>query len=202
MIEGTTNRCAVQLPGLTEIAEIAEIPPTHGAGLAFDTIVNEFQSPLINYAARMLRDRELAQDAVQEAFLRYLKEPPPAILAMEPDEARKNLKSWFFRVTHNLCIDHIRRESRRRAKQEQIETTGFEPPASVEIEAADTRELVRRTLDRLSENQRRVLSLRIFEEKSYKEISALTGLSVSNVGFHIFQGLKKVTEILKVEVAK
>ena len=71
-----------------------------------ESLVREHQSALIGYAYRMVRDWELAQDLVQEAFVRYLRSP------LEYGEPRQRA-AWLFRVTRNLCIDVGKRESRR-----------------------------------------------------------------------------------------
>jgi RNA polymerase sigma-70 factor (ECF subfamily) len=73
------------------------------------------------------------------------------------------------------------------------------PPASEEMVAAETRQTLDRMLERLTDNQRTVLVLKMQEGKSYREISEITGLSVSNVGFLIHRGLKRMGEFLRQE---
>ena len=54
-------------------------------------------------------------------------------------------------------------------------------------------------LDRLTENQRNVLILKMQEGKTYREISEITGLTVSNVGYLIHHGLKRMGEFIRKE---
>ena len=73
---------------------------------AFEHMVATYEAPLLRYAARLLRDPDAAQDAVQNAFLRLYRNWPGA---WEPGPA---VSSWLYRVTHNAAVDYLRRESR------------------------------------------------------------------------------------------
>ncbi len=156
----------------------------------FEAIVREHQPKLLRYANRLLRDPDAAQDAVQETFLKLLREPPSG-------ESAGRISNWLYRVTHNLCVDFIRKESRMRNHHEKIETVESEAPFERMFDAEDARGRVEYALTRLSDNQRAALVLRIYEGKSYREIAEITGMSVSNVGFHVYQGLKKAAAILR-----
>lgn len=157
----------------------------------FESVVAEHQARLLRYARRLVRDSDSAQDIVQEAFLRYLKDPPQCA---DP----RQLQSWLYRVTHNLCVDLIRKESRRRERFERMEPPALSaPPSTQDLEAEDVRKIVDHLLERLSATQRTVILLRLREGKTYREISEITGMSVSNVGFHLFQALKKLNAAIK-----
>ena len=72
-------------------------------------------------------------------------------------------------------------------------------PAAIQARnssVAQTRRRLGEFLERLTENQRTVLVLKIQEGRSYREISDITGLSVSNVGFLIHRGLKKMAQLI------
>ena len=168
--------------------EEAQSPPE---AESFEEMVARFQSPLLRYAARVVRNEESAQDVVQEVFLRYLKAPP--------ERAGRGLSTWLYRVTHNLCVDQIRKEARMRESCQQMTLPGADPLASDAMVAQERRGRLDRLLDRLTENQRAVLILKVQGEKSYREISEITGLTVSNVGFLIHRGLKKLAELIREE---
>jgi RNA polymerase sigma-70 factor (ECF subfamily) len=168
----------------------AERPPI---APSVEELVAAHQSALIRYARRLVRNEETAQDIAQEAFLRYVR------ASREADPPRA-ASTWLFRVAHNLCIDLIRKESRMREGLEQMDPPAtVAPPASEEMVAAETRQTLDRMLERLTDNQRTVLVLKMQEGKSYREISEITGLSVSNVGFLIHRGLKRMGEFLRQE---
>ena len=82
----------------------------------------------------------------------------------------------------------------------QVELMPAPPPTplpSRELEARETREELDQLLGRLSDNQRTVVVLKIQEGKSYREISEITGLTISNVGFLIHQAMKKLNGFMR-----
>lgn len=159
-----------------------------------DALVDAFQAPLLRYAHRLVRDEDRAQDIVQDVFIQYLQSPPRAA------DARR-LSTWLFRVTHNRAVDLIRKESRMREQMQAMPDPGSAPPATEELIREEKRHRLDALIGRLSENQRTCLVLKFQEGKSYKEISEITGLSVSNVGFLLHQAVKKMGQLLLREEA-
>lgn len=155
-------------------------------GASVEALVAEHEAALLRYAGRLIRNEDSAQDIVQETFVRYLKNGPRA------QEHPRQRVNWLFRVAHNLSIDLIRKERRMRESTEQMDPP--EPVASAAeiVEAEQTRERLGGLLERLTENQRAVIVLKFQEKKTYREIAAITGLSISNVGFLIHRGLKRL----------
>jgi RNA polymerase sigma-70 factor (ECF subfamily) len=152
-------------------------------------VVASFEGSLLRHAAAIVGGAAMAQDVVQESFLRLLANGQPI----------DNLSAWLHRVTHNLAVDHLRKESRLR-KLHLATAPRSEPLAPSPAEDLDRREAHARMLselDKLTPNERAVLLLKVKEGRSYQEISALTGLSTSNVGYLIHQGLKKLTARLQ-----
>lgn len=157
-------------------------------------LVESFQGPLIRYAHRLVRDEDRAQDIVQEVFLQYLQSPPHA------REARQ-VSSWLFRVTHNRAVDLIRKESRMRESTQAMPAPSPAPPASEAMIREETSRRLDGLIGQLTENQRACLVLKFQEGKSYREISEITGLSVTNVGFLLHQAVKKMGRLLVQEEA-
>jgi RNA polymerase sigma factor (sigma-70 family) len=94
------------------------------------------------------------------------------------------------RVTHNLAIDHVRREARMRKLHHAAAAEPLPPPGPSGPQSMTP--ALERELQRLAVHERAVIVLKVIEGRSYKEISALTGLSTSNVGYLIHHGLKKL----------
>jgi RNA polymerase sigma-70 factor (ECF subfamily) len=146
---------------------------------AMEALIDTYQTPLLRYAAHLLNNATLAQDAVQNALVKLFRQWQPG---QRPDD---RLKAWLFRVVHNEAVDLIRSEERRRKHQEGhvalvlSETSGglYEDPKPDE-----RREIVWRSLGVLSDAQRQVVLLRMQQELSYEEISAVTGQSIGYVG--------------------
>jgi RNA polymerase sigma factor (sigma-70 family) len=149
---------------------------------AIADVLTCYERPLLRYARALVGSDGAAQDVVQEAFLRLLRKA----------RSVRNLPSWLGRVTHNLAIDHLRREARmKKAHQAAVVETGPEPTVPPDAARADAAAL-ERELGLLTPNERAVIVLKVIEGKSYKEISAVTGLSTSNIGYLIHHGLKKL----------
>ncbi len=156
----------------------------------FDALVDAYENALLRYAYRILRVPDLAQDVVQEAFLRYFRKPSTDFKGAE------HCGAWLFRVTHNLCIDHVKRESRRGEIHRELEPARVAMFPFPEILSAERWERLERLLDRLSNDQRAVILLYFQDKKSYKEISKITGQSLSNVGMLLHRGLKKLRTLI------
>lgn len=170
-----------------DAALLARLRTDPVAGLP--AVLTRYQAPLLRHAAMVLSSAIAAQDVVQESFLRLLSNGSPI----------DNLPAWLHRVTHNLAIDHLRKELRMR-KLHLAAAAGPEPlapPADHAFEQREAWAVVQKELAQLTPNERAVVFLKVKEGKSYKEISAITGLSTSNVGYLIHQGLKKLASRLK-----
>jgi len=152
-------------------------------------VLAQYERPLLRHAAAVVGDSASAQDVVQEAFLRLLANGHPV----------ENLAAWLHRVTHNLALDHLRKESRLR-KLHRAAAPPSEPLAESADRDLDRREaqaVLAQELKQIPPNERAVLFLKLKEGKSYKEISVITGLSEGNVGYLIHHGLKRLTARLR-----
>jgi RNA polymerase sigma-70 factor (ECF subfamily) len=157
-----------------------------------EQLLAAYQGPLIRYAYRLVHDRQVAEDMVQEAFLRFVRRP------LAYGEPRQRV-AWFYRVIHNLCVDWLKRESKRADIYERIRrqtSDGETPPGVVSM---DRWRYLEGLLGRLNEKQGQVMLLFFREGLSYKEIVEVTGFSMSNVGMLLHRGLKRVREIMDAE---
>ncbi len=157
--------------------------------------LEEFEGALIGYAASILRDADRARDVVQDTFIKLYEQ--------EPDKVNTALKAWLFTVCRNRCFDILRKEKRMtNMDDEHIERVqdGAEDPSEVAARSDQHGEVLR-FLERLPANQREVIRLKFQGEMSYKEISEVTQLSVSNVGFLIHAGLKRLRGLLSHQMA-
>jgi len=161
---------------------------------AFEGAVSEYEAGLLRYATRILRNPDAAQDAVQEAFLRLFRSWKQSL------DPSPQLSSWLYRVTHNCAVDYVRKESRRRLLhlKQARERQDFVPPDRGEaFRVSEAAYRASRVLTALSLREQQLVILKVYEEKSYKEISAITGLTVSNVGYILHHAMKKMAAQLK-----
>ncbi len=175
----------------------ADLLRAHRAGdvAAFTQLVERYQAALLRHARMLLMGRGgavTAEDAVQEVFLKLARTPP------EVDDASVQMGAWLHRVTRNRCLDMLRSDTRRRDREIDAGTPESGPagqgsqgdPALAAVDAQDTRGAVERTLQKLPEDQREAVTLRLLEERSYAEIASITGRKVGTVGWLISQGMK------------
>ncbi|MDF1656932.1 MAG: sigma-70 family RNA polymerase sigma factor [Verrucomicrobiales bacterium] len=154
----------------------------------------DFEGPLTGYAAGLLGgDWERARDVVQDTFVKLHRQDPEMI--------QGKLKSWLYTVCRNRSIDVLRKENPMLTSSgeafENMENSTPDP--SNAMEQKESFEEVLRFLERLPDNQREVIRLKFQGDLSYKEISEVTGLSVSNVGFLIHTGIKRLRALMGVE---
>lgn len=150
--------------------------------------VRRFEAPLMLYALRLLKHPEEAQDIVQETFLRLCAQNPAAL------EGR--LSVWLFSVCRNLCMDARRKRVRTAAANRELTNRGgtTEPAPDQLSEQDESLSHALSVLETLSPNQQEVIRLKFQHGLSYREIAAVTRLSVTNVGFLIHTGVKKIRE--------
>lgn len=161
-----------------------------------ETIVAEYEGPLLRYAMRLVNSRASAEDVVQNVFIKLFRR------WREGDSEPESLKSWLYRVTHNEAVDHIRRESRlrllheRREDEERHSGTG----AAGSDRAMDNEErkrLVLGLLGKLHPREQQVILLRLQEGLSYQQISQVTGRTEGNVGNILHHAVRKLSLALR-----
>ncbi len=146
----------------------------------------EQQGPLTRYAARLLGDADRARDVVQDTFVKLLNQPPELV--------NGHAVEWLFTVCRHRALDVLRKEGRmKRFEEGQVErVTATDPRPGRDLEEAETHETVLRMIDRLPANQQEVVRLKFQHGFSYKEISRITTLSVTNVGFLIHTAVMRL----------
>ncbi|MFT7484974.1 MAG: RNA polymerase sigma factor (sigma-70 family) [Candidatus Paceibacteria bacterium] len=151
-------------------------------------VLERHERPLVQYAARLLRDVERARDVVQETFLRLCKQ--------ERADVDGHVEVWLFTVCRNLCNDSRRKESRMtELDDERVEGAvgTFSGPAEVAAQKDSHAQLLD-MIASLPDKQQEVLRLKFQHGLSYKEISRVTQDSLGNVGWLLHTGLKSLRE--------
>jgi RNA polymerase sigma factor (sigma-70 family) len=148
--------------------------------------LNDFQTGLLKYAFSLCRDEELAQDAVQDTFLRLAKE----YRRLDPHE----LGRWLFTVCRNRCIDLTRAGRRIVALNPATyaEAPDEKPRPDAAVQLRDETELMLSAVDELPEALREVVRLRYFGGLAYDEIARTTRQSTGTVGWLLHEALKNL----------
>lgn len=157
---------------------------------AFEVIYERHSTAAFSLACRICRQRDVAEDVVQEAFLsgwRNIKRYDPR---------RGELRSWLLGIVHNSGIDRLRRSGaheRRRASAEGIEELLEAPDRTDEtVEQREQAAEVREALGALPEEQRQVIELAYFGGLTQTEIAAKLAQPVGTVKGRMRLGLLKM----------
>ena len=159
-----------------------------------EELFTALESPLLSYALRLAGDAGVAEDLVQEAFMRL------HALFEEVREPRR----WLYRTVHNLALNHRRQAGKivslnlpgDDGASPSNDTTDPQPLPDEQIARWEGIGLVRLSLESLDERSRELVRLKFNEEMSYKEISARTGLNIGHVGYLLHHALKAVADEL------
>lgn len=127
--------------------------------------------------------------------------PSPITNHSPSSDTQRHTEAWLFTVTRNRALDHHRKFSRIIPMPlPEDRPSGAPGPAAV-LEQQETATSLFALLDALSPNQREVIRLKFQNDLSYREIADITQLSVTNVGFLLHTGLKKLRELLRAQPA-
>ena len=142
---------------------------------AFAALFADRSKPLYGYLSRLSGDPELAEDLVQECFVKLYRR------GAMPDDP----PAWLVSVAHNLLRDDRRQQTRqgrlRLERTVEVPTGDAPAPADAAVLAAERVEAVRRALARLPLRDRQLLLLR-HEGYGYGEIANILQLNPSGIG--------------------
>lgn len=155
----------------------------------FAEVLRTYEKRVLRYALKKV-PKDLAQEFVQESFLRLWREDFARL------EGREG--PWLFSVARNLCLDWLKGEGKRKTESlEDSHAVTEESPMLNKLLQQEEENQVLNMVASLNENQQEVLRLKFQEGFSYKEISEITGHSVSHVGVLIHEALVKVRQGVK-----
>ena len=165
---------------------MAEGEATNNDAAWLRSVIQQHETHLLQYSARLLGDVERARDVTQDTFLELCRQPRSRV--------ERHVRQWLFTVCRNRATDVLRKEQRMRTldeqKSEQLADHGGDPQV-----VSERREMAGQAvaiLETLPANQREVIRLKIQHALSYREISEVTGLSISNVGFLLHTGINTI----------
>lgn len=164
---------------------------------AFAELVRRYEKPIFALAYRMVGSREDAKDLTQESFLK-------AYRALAGFKENARFSPWLYAIANNLCIDFLRRKSRRALSLDEPYPDGGERqlPGGVEpgneLERQEARLQVHLALDKLPPKFKNILILRHMQDLSYEEIAQILGIPLSLVKTHLFRAREALRKQLMV----
>lgn len=137
------------------------------------------KNKLFRYALRIVRNHMEAEDVVQEVLVKIWKKENEL-------KGIENFEAWCMTVTRNLSLDKLRKVKRTIEPVEnhiQIKDTALNPYQ--ETRRKEVYNIIKETMEQLSDDQRQVIHLRDIEGYAYKEIAEITGFSVDKIKVYL-----------------
>jgi RNA polymerase sigma-70 factor (ECF subfamily) len=178
-----------ELAHLSDEALIALVARRDEAALA--ALYDRFGRLAYGLALRVLRDRSLAEDAVQEAFMSVWRTADRFVAG------RAKASSWILTFVHRRAVDLVRREERRRTEPlDDAPEVDVAPGTDEEAWLRLQRERVQSALRKLPDQQREALELAYFGGFTQSELAERLGQPIGTIKSRMFSGLARLREIL------
>ena len=159
---------------------------------AYRLLVRRYGDALHGHALRMSGSADEAADLVQRAFVQGFRR-------LHTCNDPERVGAWLFRITANLCKDHLRSRHRTRhvplAPLAGVVRGTADPDA--DVQAIETRARVWRALQSLTPEQREAFVLKHVEGRSYEEIAAVMDLSVASLKMRVHRAREALKGLLK-----
>ena len=166
---------------------------------AFDIIVGRYKNRLLNFVFRFVKDHDVAEDIVQETFLRVFRK-------RRDYRAIANFSTWIFTIAGNLAKSELRRRKRWKflsidagsedyEKHFELPDTGMKPDRVTAVRILD--EHIQELIDSLQSKYKESLILRDIQGMSYKQIAAIIDVPVGTVKSRVNRARLKLKKKLK-----
>lgn len=167
---------------------VASMPPMDSD--AFAGFYERSARPLWAYLARSSGDPALAEDLMQESYVRFLCAAQAPSLAGDGEVAAR---LYLFRIATNLLRDHWRRP--RAASIDEISENCF--AAQTNPAQAESRAVLDPALRQMKPRERQLLWLAHAEGYSHREIAEVTGLAAASIRLLLFRARRKIAKLLR-----
>lgn len=171
-----------------------------GAKHHFALLVDRYKDRAMTLAMRILRSREDAEEAIQDAFIRTYN-------ALDKFEGSARFGTWFYRILYNVCLTKLgqRKEAFHSidyddGKEYDLIESGTTSGAENEFEVKDMVIFIQKTIATLPEKYATILSLFYQQELTHEEICKVTDLPLGTVKVHLFRARALLQEQLRKEL--
>jgi len=141
---------------------------------------------LLRFAIGLVRRRNVAEELVQETFLRL----------HQMWGQVENPRGWLYRSLRNLALNHLRDHSRETELDDSTHVAEGALPSEL-IGQMEAIGLVKMLLAEMSEEDRKLIRMKYNDDLKYRDISQRTGISVGNVGYRLHHLLKGLADTLR-----
>ena len=157
------------------------------ARCSFEKVFSDEESPLLRYAFGLLGRRELAEEVVQDAFLK---------LHEHWDEVEIP-RAWLFRCVRNLSFNVLRKNKRETLEETTGEREAARERPDEELAKMEAVGMVQMLVAEMAERDRTMVRMKYFQGMKYQEIAEQLEMSVGNVGYRLHHLLKDLGERLR-----
>ena len=159
--------------------------------LAMEMVVQKYRDRLFYHAVYIVKDWEEAYDAVQEVFIRAIREK-----RFFNEDFR--IKAWLYRVTSNLCFNLVRNRKRRGAILESVPREESSAPDQIEqVFASERQSEVLQAIDQMTNDHKEILLLRYYNDLSYAEISGVLDIKLGTVMSRLSRARCRLLEVME-----
>ena len=165
-----------------------------GDTTAFAVLVNRYKDIVFTLALKMVKDREEAEEASQDTFIKVYK-------SLAKFKGESKFSTWLYKIAYNTCLDRLKKNNRDQFvvaideyTVEQIESLNN---TLDNIEEKERKQMIQDCLLLLPGEDSFLLALYYFEEQSVKEISKIIGITANHVKIRLYRSRKKLTAILR-----
>ena len=159
-----------------------------GERAAFDELVVRHREQVCATAYRMVGNAETAEEIAQEAFIRVFR-------GLGKFRQKAHFKTWLYRITMNLCYDEFSRRKKATELDPQPATAQATAEAPHEsLESEERKQWLERQIETLPFKQKSTLTLRIFQDMSFKEIGRALGCSAGSARVNYRHAILKLKD--------
>lgn len=157
----------------------------------FGMLVDRYQEAFLRRSLYILHSHELAEDAVQDTFIKIYKHAHKF-----SEKKGASFKSWAYKILTNTCYSHVAQKVRGTKYVQVMDFSDLDVSQDVEfLSNKENVSFVQSVLARLPQRLSRLLSLYFFEEKSYEEISVLEHISLSATRSGLYRARKQFKDL-------
>ena len=176
---------------LTDLEIISRIKA--GDTMLYSRLVDRYKHMVYTAAIRMVHVKEDAEEISQDTFLSVFR----TLASFRGDCL---FSTWVYRITYNKCLDHLKKSKRKLPlKDVDISETydvGYLDKKMYLLEQQQRLQLIKEAIDALPDDMAFLVTLFYLEERTLKEISAITGQTVNTLKVKLFRSRKRLMSLL------
>ncbi|PPA68867.1 RNA polymerase sigma factor [Jeotgalibacillus proteolyticus] len=170
----------------------------NGDKKALEALYDRYEKLVYSFAYRMTKDPELAEEVVQEVFIKLWNPHSPY------SSEKGKFSSWLLTMTRNTALDFLRKQANKPTveyEERDSPQEAADSPGEL-LEVKEQSQLVRRAVQRLKKDQKQIIELFYFQGLTHEKIAVRTGLPLGTVKGRIRLALKHLRTHINEEGGK